>query len=262
MNSPKRLLNKKRIELQFDLAAARYDQFAEVQREMADDILLAAQRTNPGPESQMMDLGCGTGELLARLHQAGWRRQTGLDLSQNMLQGAASRCPEANFLHADMEAIPMDDAAVNLIVSNAAVQWCDIEAAASEMFRILAPGGKAIVGTFTDGTLRQWVQAFATSRPSRIHPFLHSSTIAAAFRQAGFEDLKLSKKVRTATFDSIKSMFRSVQRLGATNAMESGNQPITRKQYAALIEHFDAVLQRDGKLCLDYACLHVEANKP
>ena len=182
MNSPKRLFNKKQIELQFDRAAARYDLFAHVQREMASDIFAVTETVDLDPATRVLDLGCETGELLSRLQGPLGPQLTGLDLSQKMLDVASTRCPTATFVHADMESIPWDDQCFDMVISNASLQWCDLNAAVSEMFRVLATGGKVIVGTLGAGTLRQWVAAFDSSGSiKRVHPFHNSANLAAAF---------------------------------------------------------------------------------
>jgi len=262
LNSPKRLFDKQRVELQFDLAAGRYNQFASVQRAMADDVLDHVKQAAFSADARIVDLGCGTGELLGRLVELGFSRPTGLDLSRKMLEVAAGHNPSATLLHGDMESLPLEDGSFNIVVSSAAIQWCNTAAAANEMFRVLTPGGKAIVGTFVDSTLRQWSEAFEKlGLPQRVHPFQTVGEVTRSFEDVGFTGVTASQCVRTLEFDSVKAMFRSVQRLGATNAMESRSQPIGRKDYLALVDHFEALLKRDGTLGLDYACVVLEAKR-
>ncbi len=52
-----------------------------------------------------LDLGCGTGKLLARLGQAG-HPVTGLDFSEEMLAAAAKSAPNASFVKAELSQAP------------------------------------------------------------------------------------------------------------------------------------------------------------
>lgn len=53
----------------------------------------------------VLDLGCGTGKLAARLLEAG-HPVTAADFSPNMLAAAAKNAPGAAFLQAELEAVP------------------------------------------------------------------------------------------------------------------------------------------------------------
>ncbi len=263
MNSPKRLFDKQRIELQFDLAAERYDKLASVQRAMAGDVLQRVVQAELPASTRVVDLGCGTGELLRRLGTAGFSQATGLDLSQKMLDVAARQNPAARFVRGDIESLPLADDSFGLVVSSAAIQWCNAATAASEMFRVLCPGGKAVVGTFADPTLEQWSEAFEQLGLSkRVHPFQSIDQVSQSFDDAGFVNVSSRQVIRSVEFDSVKAMFRSVQRLGAANAMDSRNQRLRRSDYLALVDHFEALLKREGTLGLSYCCVVLEAIKP
>ena len=94
------------------------------------------------------DLGCGTGELAARL-AGSVRRVIGVDQSDDMLDGARALIDGAQnieFVQGDLCALPLPDrccdAALMLLVLSYLPGPGD---ALSEMARILRPGGKAVV---------------------------------------------------------------------------------------------------------------------
>lgn len=102
---------------------------------------------------QAVDLGCGPGHLVLELaRQAPDLRVTGLDLSTEMLAEARHHGQKAGFGQrvsfelGDVERIPFDDNAVDLIVSTLSLHhWSDPVVVFDEINRILGPGGVFLI---------------------------------------------------------------------------------------------------------------------
>ena len=262
MNSPKRLLKRQQIQNQFDRAAATYDNVAGLQRRMGKILLGRIANLNTPKHSRLVDLGCGTGELLQRLEREGYSDLCGLDLSSQMISVARQKSPTAKFHHAAIEELPFEESCFDVAISNAAIQWCDADVAANKMFRVVKPGGTILINVFTAGTLRQWHDAFvATGFESRVHPLAGAEEIEAAFTAAGFADMEVQLHREAAEFDSIESMYASIRQLGATNAMSSRSRGMSRGEYLALKDHFQVQLDSVGKLQLDFEWVQIEARK-
>lgn len=100
------------------------------------------------PGERVLDLGCGTGNA-AKVAAAAGAAVVGVDPTERLLAVARDRVPEAEFLHGSAEAIPLNDDAVDAVVSVFAVIFCDApEQAADEILRVLRPGGRAVVTTW------------------------------------------------------------------------------------------------------------------
>ncbi|MFH1057710.1 MAG: class I SAM-dependent methyltransferase, partial [Pseudomonadota bacterium] len=137
-------------------AAAFYDRVAPFfDREYAfgPDVTLRqtawlAGHCPPGP---LLDLGCGSGRMLASLRRAGFAPVAGLDCSPAMLALARAACPEAPLVRADAaHGLPFADASFGLIVSlhSSLIHICDPAHMARlivECRRVLKPGGRLIV---------------------------------------------------------------------------------------------------------------------
>ena len=101
---------------------------------------------------QGLDVGCGTGRLLAFLHGA-WpgMRLTGLDLSPPYLAEARrliGRTARVKLIEGAAEALPFDDASLDFVVSSFLLHELppDIRAAAlREMARVAKPDGLVVV---------------------------------------------------------------------------------------------------------------------
>jgi ubiquinone/menaquinone biosynthesis C-methylase UbiE len=101
-------------------------------------------RRLPGSGGHILDLGCGTGEPIARLFiERGWRA-TGVDFAPAMLELAAQRVPQMTRIQADMREVALPEAsfdAVALIYSLFHVPTRDHPALFVKLFRWLRPGG-------------------------------------------------------------------------------------------------------------------------
>lgn len=116
------------------------------------DAVLAALR--PHRPASVLDLGCGTGQLLQRTRDdLAPPRLVGCDFSAGMLgqareRVAASRAGTTPFLvRGDAMRLPFRDGAFDAVVSTEAFHWFpDHDAAITEIHRVLAPGGTLLLG--------------------------------------------------------------------------------------------------------------------
>jgi ubiquinone/menaquinone biosynthesis C-methylase UbiE len=111
-------------------------------------------RVAPTPDEDVLDLACGTGAVTRLLAERGDpSRITGLDLTDAMLDVARRLVPGVTFVHGDMTALPTGDGSVDVVVCQQGLQFVpDRAAAATEMARVLRPGGRLAVSCWTDVT--------------------------------------------------------------------------------------------------------------
>ncbi|MGQ0583025.1 MAG: class I SAM-dependent methyltransferase [Reyranella sp.] len=115
-------------------------------------------------ELRGLDIGCGTGRLLASLHDA-WpgMRLSGIDLSVPYLEEARrliGRTARVKLDEAAAEALPFDDASLDLVVSSFLLHELPTKIRAqvlAEMARVLKPGGLVvIVDSLQKGDRPEW----------------------------------------------------------------------------------------------------------
>ena len=104
------------------------------------------------PEDEVLDVACGSGVFLAK-HAAHVRRIAGLDRSRAMIDEASRQNRErvaagsAEFVVGDAAALPWDDDRFTVVTSNDTDCFeAKAPQALAEMYRVLKPGGRAVVG--------------------------------------------------------------------------------------------------------------------
>ena len=131
----------------FDVWSRVYD-LAPVQAAIyhpVHDAVLRELRTHPAP--RILDVGCGTGDLTARLQSdLSSELIAGCDFSAGMLEQARGRTRAVHWLQGDALRLPFRDGLFNALVSTEAFHWFpDPMAALHEFHRVLGPGGRVLV---------------------------------------------------------------------------------------------------------------------
>jgi SAM-dependent methyltransferase len=101
----------------------------------------------PPPSGLTVDVGCGEGRFTRELSARGYDI-IGFDASEALVAEALDADPSGRYEVAAIEGLPLDDAAAQLVVCvNVVPHVHDLDGAARELARVLAPGGRLLVGT-------------------------------------------------------------------------------------------------------------------
>jgi SAM-dependent methyltransferase len=101
--------------------------------------LLRIARIEPG--TRVLDVGCGTGELLEHLQERG-AVPSGVDPASRMVELARARAVGADVRPGDFEHLPFDAGAFDALLAVNALQFAEEqEDALAEAGRVLVPGG-------------------------------------------------------------------------------------------------------------------------
>jgi ubiquinone/menaquinone biosynthesis C-methylase UbiE len=144
-----------------DWSIGEYEHTA-AQLQPAAEVIVA--EAAPAPGERVVDVGCGTGNgaLLAAARGA---QVTGVDPAARLLDVARERAAAAGvaatFLSGDAAHLPLPDGSADLVLSIFAVIFApDPAAAAAELARVTAPGGRIVLSAWNpDGAVHRAVAA-------------------------------------------------------------------------------------------------------
>jgi arsenite methyltransferase len=172
----------------------------------ADALLASLGCGNPTALAELragetvLDLGSGGGidVLLSAKRVGPTGFAYGLDMTDEMLalaerNRAAAGATNVRFLHGHIEAIPLADAAVDVIVSNCVINLSTDKAQVlREAFRVLRPGGRfAVSDMVVQGTMPAELRRDVESWAGCIAGALEETEYRRLLAAAGFEDVEV-----------------------------------------------------------------------
>lgn len=113
------------------------------------------------PGEKVLDVACGSGNGALAAARRAWGNTTGADFVPALLERGRERAAaerlEVEFVEADAQDLPFDDASFDVVMSIYGVMFApDQEKAASEMLRVIKPGGRIGVASWCpDGGLEK-----------------------------------------------------------------------------------------------------------
>jgi len=156
----------------------------------------ALAQLNPG--ETVLDLGSGGGiDVLLSARRVGPTGFAyGLDMTDEMLALAQRNAQEqqatnVKFLKGTIESIPLDDSAVDVVISNCVINLsADKGQVLREAFRVLRPGGRfAVSDVVVQGRLPEDVRTSMELWVGCVAGALEEGTYRALLADAGFEDI-------------------------------------------------------------------------
>ncbi len=195
-----------------------------MQRRVRERVLALLSEAAPRA-GRVLDVGAGTGALLARL--GGERpalRATAVDLAPGMCAAARAALPAAGVAAADAEALPFRDGAFDLVVSTSAFQWLPrLGPALAEAHRVLAPGGRFVLALFGADTLRElrgaWRDAAGAAAAGRTHAFHRRGDVEAALAAAGLRARAVVEEDLVEWHADARAVLRALKQVGASSAV-------------------------------------------
>lgn len=228
-------MHKEVISKSFHSHAEEYDQHVAVQKRVVENLAGLASAHVTGMPAAILDVGCGTGQLLDMLQRIyPLSARFGVDLAFNMLHCAACRSADRPFLVAgDAEALPFVHGSFDLLVSTSMLQWLDsLDLFLSEAHRVIAPGGSVCIAFFMGDTfqeLQESVQAAMQSQhiagrgaEQRLHRFQNREMIERSLAASPFNDINVIYGRETEMYADMYQLLRTTKKIGAGASSGSG----------------------------------------
>jgi malonyl-CoA O-methyltransferase len=227
----------------FTRAAPTFADAAVLAREIERRMLERLDYVKIDPRS-IVDAGCGLG---AGLRELGLRypaaQRIGVDAAASMLHGARDALTlkqrvrayfggnGAQLVCADMRAMPLGDAACDMVWSNFGLAFAgEPQAALREFARVLKPGGLLMFSAYGPDTLRELRAAFAAAD---VHPHVHDFTdmhdLGDMLSASGFATPVMDMEMITLTYADVAALARDLRASGQSNALASRHRGLSGK---------------------------------
>jgi demethylmenaquinone methyltransferase/2-methoxy-6-polyprenyl-1,4-benzoquinol methylase len=154
----------------FGRVAPRYDLAnhllsANVDRYWRNRTVTRVREVLMRPEARVLDMACGTGDLLIALERQAGRRLMGSDFCHPMLTGARTKLNrdrlESVLVESDVLALPFPDSSLDLItIAFGYRNLANYRAGLAEMRRVLRAGGALAILEFTQPPNRAFAAVF------------------------------------------------------------------------------------------------------
>ena len=217
-----------RVRRSFQHGALEYDQHTPVQQRVIAQLLQQAALRGNEEYGALLDIGCGTGRLLAGvMEKYPHYLPVGLDLANSMLSQARLRTgAKALLVQADAGQLPFQNQSFNLIVSSSTFQWCDaLDSCFSEVHRCLRQDGRFFFTLFGDGTFLElkdsWREAriacgfSAKTDSDGTHRFHTAEKVRTVLENLRFRELSVTTTVEKEWYPDVVHLLQSVKRIGA-----------------------------------------------
>lgn len=181
------------VRREYDHLARQYDR--RWARYVARTTGATIRLLEPAVDERILDIGCGTGVLLARLATEGAAgRLAGVDPSAPMLAIARARLPlEVDLQSARAEALPFAEDRFGVAVSCNVFHFVAApEAALAEMRRVVRPGGRVALTDWCHDYLScrlldRWLRLTGRGH----HRTYRAAELASMLERAGLEDVRV-----------------------------------------------------------------------
>ncbi|MDX6639199.1 MAG: demethylmenaquinone methyltransferase / 2-methoxy-6-polyprenyl,4-benzoquinol methylase [Solirubrobacteraceae bacterium] len=170
----------------------------------------AADLAGAGPDTEVLDVATGTGDLAIEMARRG-ARVIGSDFSEEMLARARAKEPAIAWEWANAMDLPYaDDRFAAATVGFGARNFSDLEQGVREMARVVRPGGRVVILEITTPTkpplstfFRVWFDAIVPALgrvagdsqayeylPDSVKRFPAPAALAAVMDRAGLHDIR------------------------------------------------------------------------
>ncbi len=220
-------INKNLLKSHFDLQAPHYDHFGNLQKKIADQLLLLIRTPLPG--TPILEIGTGTGYLSKAIFKKFYStRLLSIDFSAQMLKMARRQFHEFQrlfFIQADGECLPFQGK-FSALISSSTFQWfTDLQNALKNYYSLLCSQGCLYFTLFVEGTFQELIESFQIAyqknglKPVRPAPLYYNVGQIENYLTKNLFQIRLLETVdEISIFPSFDELHYSIKKIGASHA--------------------------------------------
>lgn len=227
----------------FNRRANTYENYAQVQQDMASWLAKWLPAAREGACCAALDLGAGSGTFTRHLAER-CQNICALEAAPNMVARGQKNFPQADWQQGDAWTLqPLEHSVrkFGLITSASLLQWCpQPQQTLAHWAKLCSPGTRMLHGFYIEPTLWQWRKIFGSAS---IIDWRSAALWTEAFAQSDWQIIRSETSVRDYHFASALELARSLHRTGVTP--ERGSLPAGR--FRSLLRQYDASFAATGK---------------
>ena len=259
-------LDKYQLSQSFDRVASTYEQYAQLQQQIGNNLLERLEYIKIVPQ-KIADIGAGSGRLSHALSQRYPQAQVyGIDLSLKMVTTACRQAPRwfsrQHFACADAFQLPIADNGIDLLLSNLMLQWCnDIHGIFAEFTRVLKPTGALLFSTFGPDTLKELRHSWAIAdNASHVNRFVDIHELGDALLQAQLTQPVLDTDWLQLTYPDVKQLMKALKNIGAHNITVGRPRGLMGKaKFQTMLSAYEQYRNADGNVPVTYEVIYGHA---
>ena len=232
------------IASRFSAAAPSYDQFARVQRQVADKLINAI--SHEPTFHRILEVGCGTGYLTRNLlERFPTSSIVAIDLSPRMVEEAQRSLPPVNRVGWRVSDLARftSDPPFDLLASSSAMHWIEPHAGGfASARRLLKLGGELTCALMIHGTLYELRDARLRCAPHKVPDGVlpYPNELKNHLRQNGFQIDLFENCSYLALYPSARMMLTALHDMGLTGGSVSKSKvPLNRSELQRLQVDYD-----------------------
>ncbi|MGE7765161.1 malonyl-ACP O-methyltransferase BioC [Peribacillus sp. NPDC096540] len=271
------MIDKQLLSKRFSEHAKTYAAYANVQKNMAKQLVDLLPQKNSNQKINILEIGCGTGYLTRLLVKTFPNASiTAVDLAPGMVEVAKGITMEdrVTFLCADIEEMTLNEN-YDLIISNATFQWLNnLPATLEKLFTRLTTKGSLIFSTFGIKTFQELHMCYERSKEklqlsidsSPGQEFYSLEELSQVCKEAitfstvsPFEITEI-EMLELEYFQTVREFFTSIKKIGAANSNKE-NYCQRPSFFRELINIYETEYRNDSGVKATYHCLFFKIKK-
>jgi SAM-dependent methyltransferase len=240
------------------LWGARAGEWAAIQEPtQRGDYAATLDAAGVGDGTRLLDVGCGSGVAAAAARERG-AVVCGIDAALAAVEHARARVPDGEFRVAEMEALPYDDGAFDVVCGFNSFQYAaDPLHALREARRVARPRGTVAIhmwGPLDDSDAATVVGALLALLPAQPagggpHAFSEPGVVEDLARRAGLDPIRAGATRTSWTYPDRATALRGV--LSAGPAVQAVHAAGEDRATAAVAEALEPFVRSSGRVVLD-----------
>lgn len=264
MSNKSNRIDKVAVARSFSKAASHYDDFAQLQRDIGDELFKRTAHLTA--INHIVDLGCGTGYFSEKLQAKFETSQlTCFDISEAMLERVKQKkLTSTAYVCGDIDDLPQLQCKASLIFSNLVVQWSeDLASVLTSLYAQLEPKGKVIFSTLLDGSLTELACAWKRVDDfPHVNQFHKKTELDKILKNSSFKNAIVKQETRVLEYNNVIDIMHALKGIGANHVNGHHNIRLSGKALISQLElGYQPFKNEQGNLPLTYQVCYVELTK-